>query len=185
METFFGHIAWGSMFDPTHALFDSFLRGTIVYVGLFVVLRLVKNRRAGGLSISDLLLVTLTANALQNSLIGKGHSISEGAVSTITIFFWSYALDWLAFRFPGLRRLVHSQPELVVRDGKVLARGLRREMLTKEDLYSATAPERHQRSFQSKRSLCRGKRRTQCHMQINPSGSTDQALSIRISSVLN
>ena len=136
MDLLSGSVAWNSLFQPTHALFDSILRGTIVYLGLFLLLRLVKNRRAGGLNLSDLLLVTLTANALQNSLIGKGSSITEGATSTLTIFFWSYTLDWLSFHFPRLRRLMHSMPEQVIRDGVILKSALRREMLTEEDLHT-------------------------------------------------
>jgi uncharacterized membrane protein YcaP (DUF421 family) len=136
MEWLIGHLAWGSMFNPTHPLIDSVLRGTIVYLGLFAVLRVVKNRRAGGLSVSDLLLVTLTANALQNSLIGKGSSVTEGAASTMTVFFWSFSLDWLAFHFPRLRKFVHSAPRQVIRDGTILKAGLQREMLTEDDLWA-------------------------------------------------
>lgn len=134
MGSYLDKLAWSSLFDPTHPLADSVLRGTIVYLGLFLVLRLVKNRRAGGLGISDLLLVTLTANGLQNALIGKGNSITEGAATTLTVFFWSYVLDWVSYRFPRLRHLVHSGPEQVIRNGVILQAGLRREMLTEEDL---------------------------------------------------
>ena len=104
------------------------------YLGLFALIRVVRNRRAGGVSVSDLLLVTLVGNALQNGLIGKGHSITEGVVSTMTVFFWSFTLDWLAFHFPRVRRIVHSGPRQVIRDGIILQSGLRREMLTEEDL---------------------------------------------------
>ena len=134
MHLFGGELAWNSMFYPTHSLIDSVLRGTIIYLGLFFLLRLVKNRRAGGLGISDLLLVTLTGNALQNGLIGKGHSITEGVVSTLTVFFWSFTLDWMAFHFPRLRHLVHAGPEQVIRNGSIVKAGLRREMLTEDDL---------------------------------------------------
>lgn len=127
-------MAWESIFDPTHSLLDSVVRGTIVYLGLFALIRLVRNRRAGGVSVTDLLLVTLVGNALQNGLVGKGHSITEGIVSTFTVFFWSFVIDWLAFHFPRIRWIAHSGPRLVIRDGTILQAGLRREMLTEEDL---------------------------------------------------
>lgn len=130
----FFYAEWASMFTPKHSLFDNFLRGTLIYVGLFAVLRLVKNRSSGSIGVSDLLLVTLTANALQNTLVGKGDSLPEGAVSTLTVFFWSYAFDWVSYRFPRLRWLLHSKPEQVIRDGVVLRQGLKREMLTLDDL---------------------------------------------------
>ncbi len=134
MHVLFGHMSWENLFVPKDALFDSVIRGTLVYVGLFVVLRLVRNRSIGGLGVSDLLLVILVANALQNGLIGEGSSVTEGVVSALTVFFWAHVLDWLAFRFPRLRRLMRSRPVAVMRAGRVLPDGLRREMLTREDL---------------------------------------------------
>lgn len=130
----FFYAEWASMFTPKHSLFDNMLRGTIIYIGLFFVLRFVKNRSSGSIGISDLLLVTLTANALQNTLVGKGDSLPEGAVSTLTVFFWSFVFDWVSYRFPRLRWLLHSKPQAVIRDGEAVRSGLRKEMLTLDDL---------------------------------------------------
>lgn len=129
-----GNIGWSGLLDPTNSLLNSVLRGTVVYLALFAALRLMHNRRSGSLGPSDLLLVTLASGAVENSLIGEGRSLTEGAVVAGTIFFWSYMLDWLSFRFPRLRWLVRSSPEPVIRDGRVLPAGLRRELLTREDL---------------------------------------------------
>lgn len=129
-----GGISWGTLLDPTHSLLNSVARGTIVYLGLFAVLRMMNNRRSGSLGLTDLLLVTLTSSAVQGSMVGEGRSLTEGGVVAGTIFFWSYALDWLGFRFPRLRWLVRSSPQPVILDGRVLPAGLRRELLTREDL---------------------------------------------------
>ena len=127
-------IKWDGLFDPTHALINSVIRGTIVYLGLYALLRMMNNRRSGSIRISDLLLITLVSSAVQNSMVGEGRSLTEGAVTTLTLFFWSYAVDWLAFRFRHLRWLVKSEPTQVVQNGKPLPRGLRKEMITEKDL---------------------------------------------------
>lgn len=127
-------IGWGGMLDPTNSLLNSVIRGSVVYLALFAALRLFNNRRSGSIGVSDLLLITLASSAVQSSMVGEGRSLTEGAVVAGTIFFWSYVLDWLAFRFPRLRWLVRSQPSVVVRDGRVVPAGLRRELLTRDDL---------------------------------------------------
>lgn len=127
-------IGWEGLLDPTNSLLNSVLRGSIVYLALFAVLRMMHNRRSGSIGLSDLLLVTLVSSAVQNSMVGEGRSLTEGAVVAGTIFFWSFALDFLAFRFPRLRWLVRSKPHTVVQDGKVVHAGLRRELLTRDDL---------------------------------------------------
>ena len=76
----------------------------------------------------------LRRQCFANGLIGKGHLIPEGVVSTLTVFFWSFAVDWLAFHSPRIRWIAHSGPRQVIRDSSILQAGLRREMLTEEDL---------------------------------------------------
>jgi uncharacterized membrane protein YcaP (DUF421 family) len=127
-------IGWGRLFQPTHTLLDEVVRGSLVYLALFTVLRVMQNRQAGSISLSDLLLVSLTTQAFQNSMIGEGKSLTEGAVVAATIFFWSHTINWLAFRFPNLARLVKSPPQAVIENGRVLPAGLRHELLTRDDL---------------------------------------------------
>lgn len=129
-----GDAGWGGLLDPTNSLFNSVLRGTVVYLALFAALRMMNNRRSGNMGVSDLLLVTLLSGAVENSMVGEGRSLTEGGVVAATIFFWAYALDWLAFRFPRLRWLVRSGPQTVIEDGRILRAGLKRELLTEEDL---------------------------------------------------
>ena len=127
-------IQWSGLWDPTHSLINSIIRGTIVYLGLYVMLRMMNNRRSGSIRLSDLLLITLVSSAVQNSMVGEGRSLTEGAVTSLTLFFWSYAVDWLAYRFTRLRWLVQSEPRQVIKDGRPVPEGLRKEMITEADL---------------------------------------------------
>lgn len=127
-------VDWGAMFAPKHPLIDSAIRGAVIYVCLFLILRFVKNRSVGGVGMSDLLVTILVANALQNGLIGRGSSITEGVVSTLVVVGCSSGLDWLTFRFPALRGILRSAPVAIVEDGATRPEGLRRELMTEEAL---------------------------------------------------
>lgn len=59
------------MLDPTNSLLNSVIRGTVVYLALFAVLRVMHNRQSGSIGISDLLLITLVSSAAQNSMVGR------------------------------------------------------------------------------------------------------------------
>jgi uncharacterized membrane protein YcaP (DUF421 family) len=72
-------IDWKSAFIPTIHLAEIFLRGTIVYLFILFVLRLLR-REAGALSISDLLVVVLIADAAQNAMASEYRSITEGSI---------------------------------------------------------------------------------------------------------
>ena len=91
-------------------------------------------RDAGSLSVSDLLVVVLIADAAQNGMAGEYKSLSEGAIVVATIFAWNYVLDGLAYRFRAVHWLLHPPPLLLVRNGQIQHRSLRSELITKADL---------------------------------------------------
>lgn len=118
---------------PSLHVGEIFLRGTIVYLFLFVVLRILR-REAGAISIPDLLVVVLIADAAQNAMAGEYKSITEGLILVTTIAFWDYFLDWLGYRFPWVRRLLRPAPLSLIKDGRIQRRNLRQEMITEEEL---------------------------------------------------
>ncbi len=109
------------------------LRGTAVYLFLFVLLRILR-REAGQVGISDLLVVVLIADAAQNAMASEYRSITEGAILVATIAFWDYFLDWLSFRVPVLQRLLRPAPLLLIKNGRLQRENMKREMLQEDEL---------------------------------------------------
>ncbi|MET0646689.1 MAG: YetF domain-containing protein, partial [Pyrinomonadaceae bacterium] len=126
---------WNSAFVPTVSVAEMVLRGTLVYLLLFFVLRVLR-REAGALGISDLLVVVLIADAAQNAMASEYKSITEGAVLVGTIVAWDFFLDWLGYRFPSIQRLLRPAPLPLVEDGRMIRRNMRKEMITTEELMS-------------------------------------------------
>jgi uncharacterized membrane protein YcaP (DUF421 family) len=126
-------IDWHALLVPSVSLLELVLRGSVVYLGILAVMRVLR-REAGELSTADLLVVVLVADAAQNAMASEYHSITEGAVLIATIFGWNYLLDWLGYRFAWVHALLHPAPLLLVRDGRLQRRNLRAEMLTVADL---------------------------------------------------
>jgi uncharacterized membrane protein YcaP (DUF421 family) len=126
-------IDWKSVFIPSLHIAEIILRGTIVYLFLFVLLRMLR-RGAGAIGISDLLVVVLIADAAQNAMASEYKSITEGLILVTTIVGWDYFLDWLGYRFPRIRPLLRPSPLLLIKDGRIQRRNLRREMITEEEL---------------------------------------------------
>ena len=52
----------------------------------------------------------------------------------LTIVAWEYALDWAAWKFPGLRPLLNAPSLLIVKDGRLIKSAMRREMISEEEL---------------------------------------------------
>jgi uncharacterized membrane protein YcaP (DUF421 family) len=128
-----GAIDWHQMFVPTGSLLELVVRGSLMYLLILAGFRMFR-REAGSLSVSDLLVVVLIADAAQNGMAGEYKSVTEGTVVVTTIFAWNYALDWLAYRSRSVYWLLHPPPLPLIQNGQVLYRNLRSELITREEL---------------------------------------------------
>jgi uncharacterized membrane protein YcaP (DUF421 family) len=129
-------IDWDSVFTPSIGIAEIVLRGSIMYLGLFVILRFMGRRQAGNFGPADLLVIVLIADAAQNGLGREYDSVTEGLVLVATIVAWDYFIDWLGWKFPPLRGIVNAPPLTLIRDGALQRGALRKEMLSEDELRS-------------------------------------------------
>ncbi len=129
-------IDWGEMFVPSEPVAEMVLRGTFVYLLLFLFMRFLLKREAGVIGIADLLVVVLIADASQNAMTSDYKSITDGMILVATIIFWNYIFDWLAHRFPRFERIMRPAPLVLVDGGRMIRRNMRREMITEAELMS-------------------------------------------------
>src|SRR6185295_1838550 len=122
------------LFVPTHSLAEMVLRGTIMYLSLFLILRFVMPRRSSTIGIADILVIVVIADAAQNGFAREYQSVTEGFVLILTIIAWDFAIDWATFHYPAISRLLDPTPVQLISNGKILRRNLRREYVTQEEL---------------------------------------------------
>jgi uncharacterized membrane protein YcaP (DUF421 family) len=126
----------GELLGPDLSVPETLLRGTVMYFVIFLLLRVVLRGRTGGTTMSDLLVLVLIADAAQNAMADDYTSLGSGALLVATIIWWSFALDWLAYRVPAVGRVVHPEKAPLVQNGRLIRPTLRREMITEEELMS-------------------------------------------------
>jgi len=125
---------WKSIFLPDTPLLEIIVRGTIMYIALFAMLRIILKRQTGTLGMTDLLLITLLADAAQNAMAGEYKSIPDGIVLVGTIIFWNYLFDWLSFKSEWFARLIEPPPLPLIQNGRMLRRNMRQELITEDEL---------------------------------------------------
>ncbi|WP_072393511.1 YetF domain-containing protein [Hyphomicrobium sp. CS1GBMeth3] len=127
-------IDWSGIFVPSLGLLEVFVRGTIIYLAMFAILRFGARRQAGQFGPADLLVIVLIADAAQNGLGKEYGSVTEAIVLVLTIVFWEYVIDWLKWRVPALRSVLTAPPLTLVENGRVVPAALRHESLTEDEL---------------------------------------------------
>jgi uncharacterized membrane protein YcaP (DUF421 family) len=127
---------WGEIFGLTVSPLELIVRGTAMYLMLFVLFRVVIRRRVGAVGMADILVLVIIADAAQNGMSGEYRSVTEGLILVGTILAWNALIDWLNFRVPALQGWLEPPPLLLVHNGRLLHRNLRHEFVTEEELRS-------------------------------------------------
>ena len=126
---------WRSIFAIDVPLLELVVRGSLLYVAVFILLRTTMRRTAGQLTILDIVIILLIAGGASDAMTGGTVSVTGSFVLISTIVPWNYALNFLGYRFPWFERLIAPAPLPIVRDGQLLRRNMRRELLTERELF--------------------------------------------------
>jgi uncharacterized membrane protein YcaP (DUF421 family) len=129
-------IDWNSVLFPSLGIAEVIVRGSLMYLGLFLIMRFMARRQAGHFGPADLLVIVLIADAAQNGLGKDYQSVTEGLILVLTIVAWEYLLDWLAYRYPALRSLLRPAALTLIENGHIIENAMRKEMLSADELAS-------------------------------------------------
>ena len=128
------NVDWQGIFDPKHALLELFIRGTLMYLVIFVLLRVAVRRQVGGMGMTDVLVIVLIAEVAGNGISDSFQSIPESTVLVVTVLFWTYVIEWLQSQFPAIERLLRDSKLKLVENGRMLRKNMRSEFVTTEEL---------------------------------------------------
>ena len=127
-------VDWAQLFTPDTPLLEIVLRGSVVYLALFFLLRIVLRREAVG-SASP-----ICSSSCSSPMPSRTRWLASTLRSPTACswaprsIFWSYALDWLAYHWAPFGRFMHPPALRLVKDGQLLRANLRKEALDPEDV---------------------------------------------------
>lgn len=125
------------MFSLGIPAWDIVLRTTAIYLAILIGLRLAGKRELGQMTVFDLVVLLLIANAVQNAMVGPDTSLFGGLVAAVVLLVLNAVVARLRLRWPVLRRLVEGSPTLLVLRGEVIGDHVRREGLDQDTLEAA------------------------------------------------
>jgi len=118
-------------------LWEIVLRTLVVYVTVAALLRVAGKRELGQMSVIDLVVILVIANAVQNSLNGGDNSLIGGLVSAATLVAINVAVDRVGRNVPFLDRFVRDEPTLLMQNGTLIKANLEHEGIEKDEIAMA------------------------------------------------
>ena len=113
---------------------DLVLRAAVVFGFVLLLTRVIGKRELGSLQPIDLVLLIVLGDALQQGLTQDDYSLTGALLVVSTIALLQVFTSWIAYRFPRVRPLLEGEPLIVVHNGEVVERNLKRERLTIDDI---------------------------------------------------
>lgn len=113
---------------------DLVLRAVIVFFAIFLVTRVVGRRELSSMEPFDLILLIVTGDLVQQGVTQSDYSLTGALTVVATIALLTVALSYVSFKVPRLRPVLEGEPLVLVQDGELIARNLRRERITLDEL---------------------------------------------------
>lgn len=116
---------------------DIVLRAIAVFAFLLVLTRIIGRRELSSLQPFDLILLIILGDAVQQGLTQDDYSLTGAFLAIGTIAVLQVVVSWIGFRFPRARPVLEGTPIVVVQDGEVIERNLKRERLSVDEIREA------------------------------------------------
>jgi uncharacterized membrane protein YcaP (DUF421 family) len=113
---------------------DIVLRTIVVFAVLLVLTRVIGRRELSSLQPFDLILLIILGDAVQQGLTQDDYSLTGAFLVIFTFAVLQVAVSWIGYKFPRARPVLEGEPIIVVQDGKLIERNLRRERLTEDEI---------------------------------------------------
>lgn len=125
------------MWQMTSPWYEPVLRGTIIYLFVVVIIRLIGKNKLGELGPFDLVFLLIVSESIQNSIIGDDKSITAGLICVSVLGLLNVVINDLSFRFRWFEKLVEGEPEVIILNGKIHKKILRKEKISDAELLEA------------------------------------------------
>jgi uncharacterized membrane protein YcaP (DUF421 family) len=113
---------------------DLVIRAVVVFFFIFLVTRIVGRRQLSALEPFDVILLVVLGDLVQQGITQSDQSVTGTLIVISTIALLSVAVSWAAFRFKALRPITEGEPIVLVHDGQLIPRNMRRERITLADI---------------------------------------------------
>jgi uncharacterized membrane protein YcaP (DUF421 family) len=113
---------------------DVVVRGIFAFLLVFLITRIVGRRELGTLEPFDLILLVVLGDLIQQGVTQSDYSVTGMTLAVGTITLMTVLVSYLSFRFRRLRPLLDGEPIVMIQNGRVIDRNLKRERLTEEEL---------------------------------------------------
>jgi uncharacterized membrane protein YcaP (DUF421 family) len=115
---------------------DIVIRAAVIFAFLFLLMRMMGRRELGSMEPFDIILLVVVGDLVQQGVTQSDYSVTGALLAISTIALLTVLVSWTSLRVPRLRPILAGEPIVLIEDGEVIEKNLRRQRLTVEEIES-------------------------------------------------
>src|SRR5689334_4775498 len=116
---------------------DLVVRAIFMFAFVYALTRVIGRRELSSLSPFDLILLIILGDAIQQGLTQDDYSVTGAVIVVATFAALQVGISYASYRWRRLRPLLQGEPIVIVQDGRLIDKNLKRERLSEEDVAEA------------------------------------------------
>lgn len=121
-------------YDGWYGMLRVVVVGVCAYVALAALVRISGKRTLAKLNAFDFVVTVALGSTLATVLLSSTVALAEGVTALALLIGLQFAVAWTSVHSRHVRRLVRSEPTLVVYQGQLLPDAMRRERVTEAEV---------------------------------------------------
>lgn len=113
---------------------DIIIRSASVYLFMVIALRVFGKKELSQLNTSDIILILLISNSVQNAMVGNNSSLEGGLIAALALFILNFILKKTMYNSKKITDWVQSKPEILIHNGTIDFKLLAKLEITSQEL---------------------------------------------------
>jgi uncharacterized membrane protein YcaP (DUF421 family) len=123
-----------TFFDSWESVLRVLIVTPLAYFAMILFLRVTGKRTLSKMNAFDFIVTVALGSALANVALNDNVSLLEGALVFFLLIFLQLAITWLSARSGGFKRLVTSEPTLLLYKGKLFEKIMKQQRISYEEV---------------------------------------------------
>jgi uncharacterized membrane protein YcaP (DUF421 family) len=113
---------------------DIVIRAAVIFAFLFLLMRMLGRRELGSMEPFDIILLVVVGDLVQQGVTQSDYSVTGALLAISTIALLTVLVSWTSLRVPRLRPVLAGEPIVLIEDGQLIEKNLRRQRMTVEEV---------------------------------------------------
>jgi uncharacterized membrane protein YcaP (DUF421 family) len=124
-------------FDTWQSITRILIITVLAYISIIIFLRFSGKRTLTKMNAFDFIITVALGSSLANVALNKNIALLEGALVFFLFIFLQFFITWLSVRIKVVKRIITSQPVLLLYKGELFDHIRKKERITIEEIYVA------------------------------------------------